>query len=178
MWQLDISFAIWVGHSVCIFCQHEKCHQFKSKLQQRMIVVQSKNFFILSEKKHSSREKNQILVSAPSILQILYCYCIHRGITRLWHTSKMKSLSAIIYFFKGFQLRCFLEPWIRLRFGSFSMVERIYTLKHEPFSLMLFWSDSAVGVDDDDAVEKNFLKLFIVSKKKILTTKSQKATKK
>lgn len=53
------------------------------------------------------------------------------------------------------------------------MVKWIDTLKYEPFSLTLFPSDSDADVDDDDRVDKSFIKLFIVSKKKILSSKMQ-----
>lgn len=46
------------------------------------------------------------------------------------------------------------------------MVKWIYTLKLEPFVLLLSL-DSAGDVDADDGVDKTFLKRLIVSKKKI-----------
>lgn len=42
------------------------------------------------------------------------------------------------------------------------------TLKHEPFFLPLS-SDSAADVDDDDRVDKSFLKQLIVSKTKMFS---------
>lgn len=52
-------------------------------------------------------------------------------------------------------------------------VKWIYTLKHEPFSLILFLSDSAADVDDDDEFDKSFFKMFIVLKKNMLSRKMQ-----
>ena len=39
--------------------------------------------------------------------------------------------------------------------------------------MTLFPTDSDADVDDDDRVDKSFIKLFIVSKKKILSSKMQ-----
>ena len=44
----------------------------------------------------------------------------------------------------------------------------MHTLKHEPFFLPLS-SDSAADVDDDDRVDKSFLKRLIVSKMKMFS---------
>ena len=102
--------------------------------------------------------KNQILCTVTSIL-------LNRGVFR----AKMKSLLTIIYFLKALLLTCLRESWIRLGFRFFNMVKWIYTLKHEPFSLTLS-SDFAVDVDDDDLVDKTFLKRLMVSKKKMLSS--------
>ena len=81
---------------------------------------------------------------------------------------KMKTLSSIIYFLKVLLLRCLRESSISLGFRTFNMVKWMDTLKHEPFFLPLS-SDSAADVDDDDRVDKSFLKRLIVSKTKMFS---------
>lgn len=61
---------------------------------------------------------------------------------------------------------------MRLELRPFNMLELIYSLKHEPFSLTLFSIDSVTDVDDDDEVNKSF-KPLIAPENKMFSRKMQ-----